>query len=75
LRTGLRAVYPPFDSDPVRARYQLEAVPVTYVVIDEFKYRDFSPRYSLPAVQSDPSSWRLVYIFERTRVYQRTSRL
>jgi hypothetical protein len=73
LRTGLRAVYPPFDSDPVRARYQLEAVPVTYVVIDEFKYRDFSPRYSLPAVQSDPSSWRLVYIFERTRVYQRTT--
>jgi hypothetical protein len=74
LRTGLRAVYPPFDADAVHARYQLEAVPVRYVIVDEFKYRDFSPRYSLPAVQSDPSSWRLVYTIERTRVYQRTSR-
>jgi hypothetical protein len=74
LRTGLRAVYPPFDADAVHARYQIEAVPVRYVIVDEFKYRDFSLRYSLPAVQSDPSSWRLVYTIERTRVYQRTTR-
>jgi hypothetical protein len=73
LRTGLRAVYPPFDADAVHARYQLEAVPVRYVIVDEFKYRDFSPRYSLPAVQSHPSNWRLVYTIERTRVYQRTT--
>jgi hypothetical protein len=73
LRTGLHAVYPPFDVDAIRARRQLEAVPVKYVIIDEFKYRDFSRRYALPAVESDPSSWRLVYSIDHTRVYEHTA--
>jgi hypothetical protein len=74
LRTRLRAVYPPFEADPVRARHQLEAVPVKYVIVDEFMYRDFSRRYSLPAVESDPSGWRLVYAIHRTKVYERITR-
>jgi hypothetical protein len=73
LRTGLHAVYPPFDADAGRARRQLEAVPVKFVIIDEFKYRDFSRRYALPAIESDPSSWRLVYSIDHTRVYEHTA--
>ena len=70
LRIGLRAVYPPFVADPGRARRQLEAVPVKYVIIDEFEYRDFSRRYALPAVEDDPLTWRLVYSIDHTRVYE-----
>jgi hypothetical protein len=70
LRTGLRAVYPPFDPNPLRARHQLTGVPVKYVIIDEFEYRDFSHRYALPAVESDPAAWRLVYSIRDTRVYE-----
>ena len=70
LRIGLHAVYPPFVADPGRARRQLEAVPVKYVIIDEFEYRDFSRRYALPAVEGDPLTWRLVYSIDHTRVYE-----
>jgi hypothetical protein len=70
LRTGLRAVYPPFDPNPARALHQLSGVPVKYVIIDEFEYRDFSRRYALPAVESDPAAWRLVYSIRDTRVYE-----
>ena len=48
-------------------------VPVKYVIIDEFEYRDFSRRYALPAVEDDPLTWRLVYSIDHTRVYEHTA--
>jgi hypothetical protein len=74
LQTGLHAVYPPMEIDPQVARRQLEAVPVSYVIVDDFRYRDFSRRYARPAVESDPAHWSLVYSINGTRVYQRVNR-
>ena len=39
LLTGRRAVLPPMEIDPVHARRLLEAVPVSYVIVDELEYR------------------------------------
>ena len=62
------------DADPENARRLLEAVPVSYVVVDEFRYRDFSRHYARPAVQSDPAGWRLVYSVNGTQVYEHVTR-
>jgi hypothetical protein len=70
LHTGLRAVYPPMDADPEQAHRLLEAVPVSYVIVDEMRHRDFSRRYALPAVESHPASWRLVHGIDGTRIYE-----
>jgi len=43
------------------------------VLIDQFAYRDFSRRYALPAVENDPTRWRLVYAIRRTKVYEHTT--
>src|SRR5262249_17073958 len=61
LRTGRRAVLPPMEPDPTRARHLLERVPVSYVIVDQLQFLDLSRRYALPAVKSDPIGWRLVY--------------
>jgi hypothetical protein len=74
LQTGLRAVCPPMDVDPAGERRLLEAVPVSYVIIDEFPYRDFSRRYALPAVEGDGAGWHLVYSINDTRIYERANR-
>jgi hypothetical protein len=71
LRTGLHAVYPPMDANPVRARRLLAAVPVSYVIVDEFPYRDFSRRYALPSVEGDPAAWHLVHSVDGTQIYER----
>lgn len=73
LQTGLRAVYPPFEPDPGKASRLIEGVPLKYVLIDQFAYRDFSRRYALPAVENDPARWRLVYAIRRTKVYEHTT--
>jgi hypothetical protein len=70
LQTGLRAVYPPFEPDPGKASRLIEGVPLKYVLIDQFAYRDFSRRYASPAVENDPARWRLVYAIHRTKVYE-----
>ena len=50
---GRRAVFPPMEIDPAHARRLLEAVPVSYVIVDAFSYPiDSSRRYALPAVES-----------------------
>lgn len=71
LRTGLRAVLPPMDSDPARARRLLEAVPVSYVIIDQLEFLDISRRYARSAMESDPAGWHLVKVFDDTKIYER----
>ena len=61
LRTGLRAILPPMEADPERARRLLEMVPASYVIVDELDFVDISRRYARPAVESDPTGWRVVY--------------
>ena len=65
LRTGRRAVPPPVESDPIRARYLLEAVPVSFVIVDRF--------YSTPQFEGDVLGWHLVQSFDGIKLYERTA--
>ncbi len=69
LWTGHPAVAPPMEQDPIRARHLLEAVPASYVIIDNMPPVNVSRRYALPAVLSDPVGWQVVYATENTTVY------
>ena len=71
LQTGRLAVLPPMESDPVRERHLLDAVPISYVIIDNLEFLDVSRRYALPAVEDDPTDWHLVQSFDGTKVYKR----
>jgi hypothetical protein len=74
LRTNRRAVLPPMEPDAGRARRLLEAVPVSYVIVDEVgEMASFGRRYALPAVQGAPVRWHLVHSIYGTRVYERAS--
>lgn len=73
LLTGRRAVLPPMEIDPVHARRLLEAVPVSYVIVDELEFADMSRRYALPAVENHPAGWRLVHEIDNTRIYEHTA--
>jgi hypothetical protein len=71
LRTGLRAVLPPMESDPGRAERLLESIPVSYVIIDQLEFLDISRRYARPALKGGPRRWRLVYSIDGTKTYER----
>ncbi len=71
LRSGRLAVLPPMEANPERARHLLEAVPASYVIVDELGFVDISRRYAGPAVESDSARWPLVMAFDNTKVYER----
>jgi hypothetical protein len=60
LRTGMKAVMPPFETDPSKAQALLEAVPATYLIIDG-RTGSFTREYGLPAVKAAPERWQLIY--------------
>jgi hypothetical protein len=72
LLTGRHAVLPPLEVDPLHARRLLEAVPVSYVIVDELEFADISRRYALPAVENHPSDWHVVHQIDGTRIYKHT---
>lgn len=76
LASGLRAVLPPFEPDPVEAERLLDTVPVEYLVIDDLDFLDVTRRYGEPVVAAHPERWRLVYGTANagSRVYQRARR-
>ena len=59
------------EADPERARRLLEMVPASYVIIDGLDFVDISRRYARPAVESDPTGWRVVYSKDKTKTYAR----
>ena len=74
LRANRRAILPPMEATPTRARQMLERVPVSYVIIDEMgEMAEFGRRYALPAVQSDPEGWPLVYSVDGAQIYKRAT--
>jgi hypothetical protein len=74
LRTNRRAILPPMEANPTRARHLLEAVPVSYVIIDEIgEMASFGRRYALPAVQGDVVGWPLVYSVDGAQIYERAT--
>ena len=74
LRTGHKAVLPPFVPDPDTALYLLDEVPISYLVLDRFGRPGVSERYAAPVVAEKPEDWRLVFTAPdgKTRVYERT---
>ncbi|MCI0336971.1 MAG: hypothetical protein L0226_05305 [Acidobacteria bacterium] len=60
LRTRLRAVMPPFETDPFRAQELLDSVPVTFIIQDRGLDLD-TRKYLSPVVHTFPERWKLVY--------------
>ncbi len=73
LRTGRRAVLPPLEKDPDTAARYLDAVPVSYLVLDQLGLPGISERYAAPVIARYPRSWRQVYATPGTgvRVFER----
>ena len=60
LRTGLKAVMPPFEPDPVKAQQLLDSVPVNYLILDEELAVD-TRKYTSSVVQYFPGRWKRIY--------------
>jgi hypothetical protein len=73
LRTGHKAVLPPFVSDVDTARHLLDEVPTSYLVVDRFGRPGVSERYAAPVVAHNATDWRMVFSApdHKTRVYER----
>jgi hypothetical protein len=73
LKTGLRAVMPPFEPDPGRAQELVDGVPVQYLVVDALSFLDIGRRYTRPMLEHFPERWRLIYgtVDSGPRIYQR----
>lgn len=75
LRSGVKAVQPPYEDDPGTAQRFLDSVPVSYVIVDGFDYSggNLSRRYAAPAIREHPTLWQLAYETPRgdVRVYRR----
>jgi hypothetical protein len=76
LLCGLRAILPPFETDPAEAERLLAAVPVAYLVIDDLDFLDVARRYGAAVVAAHPERWQLVYgrPNQGSRIYRRTPR-
>lgn len=57
LRTGLKAVMPPFELNSERAQKLLDSVPVTYLIFED----NFTKKYVSLVIQSYPNLWREKY--------------
>jgi hypothetical protein len=68
LRTGIKAVLPPFEIAPAASQRQLDTVPVRFVIVADW----LSRKYALPAVEARPSRWRRVFVEGECSVYERT---
>jgi hypothetical protein len=73
LRTGLKAVMPPFENDTTQAQQLLDSVPVRYLIIGQDVVK--SERYTLQMVQQFPEQWKQVYSVPESSwaVYQRVN--
>jgi hypothetical protein len=60
LRTGLNAVMPPLEVNPVKAQAMLDSVPVTYLFLDEDLGVD-TKRYMVRVVHQFSERWEKVY--------------
>ena len=61
LKTGLKAVMPPFEADVSGAQRLIDSVPANYLVVDRLDFVDISMRYSVPIVKAFPERWALIY--------------
>jgi hypothetical protein len=73
LKTGSRAILPPFEADPRAAGQLLEEVPVRYLLVDSLEFVDVSRRYAAPVARAFPREWQLIYASadSTSRIYRR----
>ena len=69
LRTGLRSVMSPFESDVATAQALLDSVPVTYLIVGADVVG--SERYMTPVVQRFSDKWTPVYTTPHWTLYRR----
>jgi hypothetical protein len=70
LRTGLKSVLPPLESNSIEAERLIDSVPVRFLVVDENVYR----RYTSHLVESNPDLWKCTWrgAEDRVRIYERS---
>jgi hypothetical protein len=73
LRSGHKAVLPPFEPDPEKASRLLAEVPVSFLILDTLGRPPISDRYAAPVVAHQPERWRLAYSAPKdgARIYER----
>jgi hypothetical protein len=73
LRSGLKAVLPPMETDPERAQRLLDSARVRYVLLDTLGRPGISERYATPTIEAHSTLWRLVYVAPggTARIYER----
>lgn len=57
LRTGLKSVLPPFETNASKAQRLLDSIPVKYLLLDKADYR----KYTANVVAAQTNCWRQVY--------------
>jgi hypothetical protein len=60
LKTGLKTVMPPLDSDPQKAQRLIDTVPATYVILDKLAMESYFNKRFSGLVLNSPGKWRLV---------------
>ncbi|MEO5898223.1 MAG: hypothetical protein ABIS06_21260 [Vicinamibacterales bacterium] len=70
LRTGRRAVMPPFERNGERQQALLDSVPVDYLIVDGSGF-SATREYALPAIQNSPV-WERVYDRGTAAIYRRS---
>lgn len=75
LRTGMKAVMPPFERDPARTQELLDTVPVRYLLQEEGTALDLK-KFTVPVIQRFPQNWELVYVAPNAScsIFQRVNR-
>jgi hypothetical protein len=73
LRTGLKAVMPPFEADPAVEQDLIDSVPVAYLIVDEGALDTRS--YLLPMLRRFPDRWQHVFAGAqgKTHIYRRVN--
>jgi hypothetical protein len=61
LRTGLKAVKPPFERDPAAALALLESVPIAYLIVDG-RSGSFTRVFGRPAIELAQDRWEQVFV-------------
>ena len=75
LRTGKRAIMPPYEVDTARAAKLLADVPVTWLMVDQLSFLDVTRRYAAPVAVAAGAEWPLVYAVSDSgpRIYRRAA--
>jgi hypothetical protein len=74
LRTGRKAIMPPFEIDPTLCSEMLDSVPVDYVIVDALQFVDSARRYAAPVVETRTDRWSVAYTSASggLRIYRRS---